>query len=96
MLPLADEEAERLLTSVPENARKECCWLVLRDGTPVAGNRGGGVLLLADVRLTRPLGLLFRALRLSPVVDAADNLGARYRKSLGRLVPEGPAPRRYP
>jgi hypothetical protein len=51
---------------------------------------------LAEVRLTRPLGLLFRALRLSPVVDAADNLVARYRKSLGRLVPEGPAPRRYP
>jgi hypothetical protein len=51
---------------------------------------------LAEVRLTRPLGLLFRALRLSPVVDAVDNLVARYRKSLGRLVPDGPAPRRYP
>jgi len=31
-----------------------------------------------------------------PVIDAIDRVAARYRKRLGRLVPDGPAPRRYP
>ena len=44
-------EAARLLASVSEERRKECWWLVLRDGTPVAGDAGGGVLLLPIVAL---------------------------------------------
>jgi hypothetical protein len=96
MLPLADEEADLLLASVPEEARNECWWLVLRDGTPVAGDGGGGVELLAEVRLTRPLGGALRALRASTLVDALDRLVARHRGRLGRFVPDGPAPRRYP
>jgi hypothetical protein len=89
-------EAGRLLASVPEHRRGECWWLILRDGTPVAGDGGGGVRLLAEIRLTRPLGRLLRALRLSSVIDALDHLLAQYRKRLGRFVPEGPAPQRYP
>ncbi len=85
-----------MLASVPEEMRSECWWLVLRDGTPVAGDGGAGVMLFAEVRLTRPLGRVLRALRLSPVVDALDTFVTRYRKRLGRFVPEGPAPRRYP
>jgi predicted DCC family thiol-disulfide oxidoreductase YuxK len=96
LLPLADEEADGLLASVPEEARGECWWLVLRDGTPVAGDSGGGIALLAEVRLTRPLGSVLRALRASALVDALDKLVARHRARLGSLVPEGPAPRRYP
>jgi hypothetical protein len=96
LLPLADEEAGVLLASVPEEARGECWWLVLRDGTPVPGDRGGGVALFAEVRLTRPLGRLLGAARAAPVVDALDRLVARHRSRLGRLVPEGAAPRRYP
>jgi hypothetical protein len=53
-------------------------------------------MLLAEVKLTRPFGRVLRALRLSPVIDAFDRLLAQYRKRLGRFVPEGPAPRRYP
>jgi hypothetical protein len=30
------------------------------------------------------------------LVDALDKVVARHRSRLGRLVPEGPAPRRYP
>jgi hypothetical protein len=96
LLPLADDEANRLLASVPEGARAECWWLVLRDGTPVAGDSGGGLALFAELRLTRLLGSVLRALRASALIDALDKLVARHRTRLGRLVPEGPAPRRYP
>ena len=53
-------------------------------------------MLLEEVRLTGPLGRALRAVRLSPAVDTFDRVLARYRSHLGRFVPEGPAPRRYP
>jgi hypothetical protein len=81
---------------VPQEKRTECWWLVLRDGTPVAGDGGGGVMLFAELRLTRPLGRVLGALRLSPLVDLLDKALSRCRKHLGRFVPEGSAPRRYP
>jgi len=96
LLPLADDEAKRLLATIPEEERGECWWLVRIDGTPVAGDGGGGVELLSELRVTRPLGVLLRALRLSSLVDAGDKVLARYRKALSRIVPDGPAPRRYP
>src|SRR5262245_55824091 len=96
LVPLADEEADRLLASVPAEARGECWWLVLRDGTPIPGDRGGGVALFAQLRLTRRLAGALRALRAAALVDALDRLVARHRSRLGRFVPEGPAPRRYP
>lgn len=96
MLPLADAEAGRLLGGVPEEARDECWWLVLCDGTPIAGDAGGAVALFAEVRLTKPLGRVLRALHTSALLDALDKVVARHRSRLGRLVPEGPAPRRYP
>ena len=96
MLPLADREADLLLASLPEEARGECWWLVLPDGTPVPGDGGGGVALFAELRMTRPLARLLRAFRVSALLDALDKLVARQRAALGRLVPEGEAPRRYP
>ncbi len=96
LLRLGDEEASRLLAAIPEERRSECWWLILRDGTPVAGDGGGGVMLFTYIPLTRPLGRVLRALRLSPVIDALDALLAQYRKRVSRFVPEGPAPRRYP
>ena len=96
MLPLKDEEAGHLPGSIPEEARHECWWLVLRDGRPIAGHHGGGVMLLAELDVTRPLGRLLGGLRLSPIVDVLDAMVSRYRKSLSRVVPDGPAPRRYP
>jgi hypothetical protein len=96
LLSLADGEANELLTAIPEEARNECWWLVLRDGKAIPGNKGGGVMLLAEMKLTRPLAQALRVLRLSSSIDSADNFLARYRSRLGRLVPEGLAPRRYP
>jgi hypothetical protein len=81
---------------VPEERRTECWWLVLRDGTPVPGDAGGGVALLRELRLTRPIGLLLKTLRLSGAVDVFDKGLARYRKPLSKIVPDGAAPRRYP
>lgn len=95
-MPLADEEAGRLLAGVPDEARDECWWLVPRDGTPIAGDAGGAVALFAEVRLTQPLGRVLRMLHASPLLDALDKVVARYRGRLGRFVPEGAAPRRYP
>jgi len=86
----------RLLEAVPEQRRGECWWLVLRDRTLVAGDEGGGVMLLSEIHLTRPVGRALWLLRLSPVIDALDRVLARSRKRLSPLVPEGPAPRRYP
>lgn len=96
LLPLADQRAGELLAQVPEHQRGECWWLVLRDRTLVAGNDGGGVVLLSAMQRTRWGGRVLRWLRLSSVVDVLDNGLARGRKHLGRFVPEGVAPVRYP
>jgi len=85
-----------LLASVPEEARNECWWYVGVDAIPVPGDAGGGVELLSSIRLTRPVGHFLRAIRASAVLDALDKLLARNRARLGRFVPDGPAPLRYP
>jgi hypothetical protein len=85
-----------LLAGVPDERQGECWWLVRRDGTPVPGDRGGTVALLVEVRLTRLLGAFLRSVRASAALDAADRLVSRRRSRLGRFVPDGPAPRRFP
>jgi hypothetical protein len=42
------------------------------------------------------MGRVLRALHASVLIDMFDKVAARYRSHLGRFVPEGPAPRRYP
>lgn len=46
--------------------------------------------------LTRPVAVLVRTLRLSPLLDWADLVLSGQRGRLGKIVPEGTAPRRYP
>ncbi len=81
---------------MPEKRQDDCWWLVLPDGTLVPGDAGGGVALLAELRLTRPLGHFLRVIRVERLVDDLDKLVSRHRGRLGRLVPDGPAPRLYP
>jgi hypothetical protein len=81
---------------VPEPRRRECWWLVLRDGTLIRGDEGGAVRLLAEIGWTRALAAALRRGRLSPALDAIDRVMARSRQHIGRFVPDGPAPRRYP
>jgi predicted DCC family thiol-disulfide oxidoreductase YuxK len=96
ILPLADDAADPLFANVAQDERAETWWLVLHDGTPVRGDRGGGIALLVELRLLAPLGRALSALRLSGLVDAADRLVSRHRARLGRFVPERPPLRRYP
>ena len=52
---------------------------------------------LASWRLARRDGsLVGYGIVRGPVPDALYGLVARYREHLGRIVPDGPAPRRYP
>lgn len=81
---------------MPEKRQDDCWWLVLPDGTLVPGDAGGGVALLAELRLTRPLGRFLRVIRVERLVDDLDKLVSRHRGRLGRLVPDGAAPRLYP
>jgi predicted DCC family thiol-disulfide oxidoreductase YuxK len=96
LLPLADEAADPLFAGVADAERRETWWLATRDGTLLRGDRGGGVALFAELRLTAPLGRALRVLRLSPLVDAIDRVVSRYRARLGRFVPERMPLRRYP
>jgi len=94
VLSMHDEEAARLLEPLPEDERFATWHLALDDGS-IAGYGRGGVELLGAIRLTRPAG---RVLGYVPdrVLETLYRVVARNRDLLGRFVPDGPAPRRYP
>jgi predicted DCC family thiol-disulfide oxidoreductase YuxK len=94
VLPLRDLAAEGLLASLPPEERYASWRLVRPDGSLV-GYGAGVPELLRATRLGRPVG---RLLELVPraVLDAAYRLVARHRGRLGRLLPDSPAPRRWP
>jgi hypothetical protein len=91
---LRDREASRYLERLPQEERHATWRLVLRDGTLV-GRGAGGVELLEAMSLTRPAS---RVLAHVPraVLDQAYEIAASQRSRLGRLVPDGPGPRRFP
>lgn len=94
LLPLQDPAAEPLLASLAAEQRLETWRLARADGS-LTGYGAGVPELLAATRLGRPAG---RLLGLIPAgaLDAGYRLVARNRRRLGRLVPDGPGPRRYP
>jgi len=96
LLSLEDAQAARLLAAVPQTERDERWWLVRRDGALVPGDGGAGVELLTELRLTRRLARVLERLGALPLIDSLDRLASRRRGQLGRLVPDGPAPRRFP
>jgi len=93
-LPLQDEAATPLLTAVPDNERFDTWRLASRDGS-LSGFGAAAPALLAAMQLTRPLGRLLGRIP-DPTLDRAYGLIARNRGTLGRLAPDGPAPRTYP
>ena len=81
---------------MPQEDWGQCWWLILSDGTPIPGNRGGGVLLLGEVQMTRNISRLLIAIRLSSFIDGLDRRFAVWRSWMSAFVPDGPAPHRFP
>jgi predicted DCC family thiol-disulfide oxidoreductase YuxK len=89
---LEDDEARSMLEPLPEDERPASWRLVRPDGS-IVGRGAGAPVLLEAMRLTRPAGRLLAHVP-PALLDAAYDLVARNRRRLGRLVPDGPAPRR--
>jgi predicted DCC family thiol-disulfide oxidoreductase YuxK len=95
LLGLEDASADRLLEHLSENERSSSLRLVLGNGRVLSGGAAArGTLELMPA--TGPLARTAEALHAQQAVDALYCIIARNRDRLGRLVPDGPAPRRYP
>jgi predicted DCC family thiol-disulfide oxidoreductase YuxK len=92
-LSLEDEEAAALLATVPESERSTTWWLVERDGSLRSRGRAAAALAGHMTGLGDPGPLRGR---LGAVLDHLYEAVARRRSLLGRLVPNGPGPGRYP
>ena len=82
VLPLQDAEAEQLLAAVPVEARLDSARLAEPDGGLL--DRGEAV--------ATALGIP----RLGPLLNGPYRLVSHYRGFLSGVVPDGPAPRRFP
>ena len=95
LLGLDDGSADRLLEDVPEEERLSSIRLVRSDGLTLSG--GAAALGTLDrLPTTRLLARTVVLLHGQRAVESAYALVARHRRRLGYLVPDGPAPRRYP
>jgi predicted DCC family thiol-disulfide oxidoreductase YuxK len=95
LLGLRDAPADRLLAHVSEDERASSLRLVLPDGCMLsAGAAALGV--LERLPATRPLARSAALLHFEPAAETLYALVARNRDRLGRLVPDGSAPWRYP
>jgi predicted DCC family thiol-disulfide oxidoreductase YuxK len=92
LLPLADEAADPLLATMPEVERLGS-WHLVRTGGRIASRGAAGIELLEALGHERPARAAGRA---EPLAERAYTLVARNRDRLGALVPNGPAPRRFP
>lgn len=92
-LPLEDEAAAALVEALPEHERMSSWRLARPDGT-LAGRGAGAPALLRALGHERSA----RALEAMPdtMLEHGYDLVARNRGRIGGLVPDGPAPRRYP
>jgi hypothetical protein len=92
LLPLEDPAAQPLLESLPEQERGESWHLALPEGR--VSSRGAVAADLVDAlgyrRTSRTVG------RLSGPVEKLYTAVAEHRDRLGRFVPDGPAPHRFP
>jgi predicted DCC family thiol-disulfide oxidoreductase YuxK len=89
-----DAAAAPLLAPLPPEERFATWHLALDEGSLV-GRGSGFVALLRSMRLTRGGARLIGAVP-DRVLDALYEVLARNRGRLGRLVPNGPGPRRFP
>ena len=94
-LSIWDDEAKPIVDAIPQDDRHAGWHLVLTDGTRLSGG-SGAVRLLEELRWTRWLGTSCRVLGLTRALTRVDALIARKKGRLGRRVPDGDAPRRFP
>jgi predicted DCC family thiol-disulfide oxidoreductase YuxK len=94
LLPLRDPDAAPLLAPLPEEERYASWFLALPDGS-LAGRGAGAVELVRLLPATRALAWPLARIPTN-VLDAGYRVLAERRHLLGRLVPDGPAPRRFP
>jgi predicted DCC family thiol-disulfide oxidoreductase YuxK len=83
-----------LLADLPESERLATWRLARRDGS-LTGYGAGISELLTAMRGTRLVGRLLGRVPQN-ALDWLYALIARHRSTLGHLVPDGPAPRRFP
>jgi predicted DCC family thiol-disulfide oxidoreductase YuxK len=95
VLPLQDELAEPLLEPMSEGERLSVLRLVESDGRIESGG-AATARVLEHLGLPGALGRAARAPRRAAHLDRFYSLIARHRSELGRIVPDGPAPRRFP
>lgn len=93
-LPLQDDAASGLLAALSENERLDT-WRIAQPDGSLTGYGAGVPDLLDAMRLTRPAGRLLGQVP-DGVLEALYRAVARNRGSLGRFVPTGSAPRRFP
>lgn len=93
-LPLQDAAASTLLAALAEDERLDT-WRMVRPDGSLAGYGAGIPDLLQAMRLTRLVGRLLGRVP-DGVLEALYGATARNRGTLGRLVPDGPAPKRFP
>lgn len=92
LLPLGDDVAEELVAALPEPERL-ASWHLVRPGGRIASRGAAGIELLDALGH----GWTARAAsRAEPLVERAYAVVAEHRDKLGPLVPNGPAPRRFP
>ena len=89
-----DEAARPLLAPLPEDERFASWHLLLADGS-LTGHGRGGVDLLQSMHRSHAAGRLLASVPES-ILDTLYGMLARHRSPLGRVVPDGRAPRRYP
>jgi predicted DCC family thiol-disulfide oxidoreductase YuxK len=92
LLPLEDEAAEALVNPLPERERF-ASWHLVRSGGQISSRGAAGVDLLRALGYARPARA---AARIERVIERLYELVAEHRDELGRFVPDGPAPRRFP
>lgn len=89
-----DDAAAPLIAPLPPDERFASWHLVFADRS-LTGRGVGLVALLRSMQLTRPAGAVFAVVPESALEKVYD-LIAGHRSQLGRLVPRGPGPRRFP
>ncbi len=95
-LSIWDDEAKQFVDAIPPDERLAGWHLVLTDGVRLAAGPGA-IVVLEGLWWTRWLGKLCRWLRLGAALGAIDGFVAKKKGGrLGRRVPDGPAPRRFP